>query len=164
MAYIRARGVALRRTAYHLCGDWHGADDLVQEAATRLYLNWGRVSEFESLDAYARKILIRVYLAQARRAWFRRTVSTAEPPERPLPAGYDSTEHLDLMAALDQLSAGQRAVVVLRYLEDQSISETARALRCSTGSVKSQGSRALARLRQLLPGYIVAAPDTATRS
>lgn len=65
--YAAARAPALRRTAYLLCGDWHGAEDLVQVALTKLYLNWRRVRHQHSLDGYARKVLVRVYLDERRR-------------------------------------------------------------------------------------------------
>jgi DNA-directed RNA polymerase specialized sigma24 family protein len=61
-AYVEGRRVALRGTAYLLCGDWHSADDLTQTALTRLYLVWRRIDRIRSVDAYARQVLVRAYL------------------------------------------------------------------------------------------------------
>jgi DNA-directed RNA polymerase specialized sigma24 family protein len=70
--YIRGRLPSLRRVAYLLCQDWQRADDLVQTAITRLYTHWGRARNTASIDAYARTILIRTFLAERRSAWSRR--------------------------------------------------------------------------------------------
>jgi RNA polymerase sigma-70 factor (sigma-E family) len=161
VAYVEDRAVRLRRTAYRLCGGWHTAEDLVQETLIRLYARWERLSEVGSLDAYVRQILVRVYLGQARGSWFRRVFPTDRVPERPAPPGPDSGDRLDLAAALDQLPPGQRAVVVLRFYEGLDVAETARVLRRSAGTVKSQTSAALTKLRDLLPGYLGAARQPA---
>jgi RNA polymerase sigma-70 factor (sigma-E family) len=153
VAYVEDRVLRLRRIGYHLCGSWHGAEDLVQETLIRLYQRWERVSTMASRDGYVRQILVSVYLDQTRRSWFRRMLPTSDPPERAAPAGASPDDRMDLMAALDQLPPGQRAVVVLRYLEGLDVTETATALRRSPGTVKSQTRAALANLRLLLPGY-----------
>jgi RNA polymerase sigma-70 factor (sigma-E family) len=163
VAYVQSRAVSLRRTAYHLCGGWHAAEDLVQEALTRLYLHWDRMSAVGSVDGYTRQILVRVYLEQARRSWFRRMFPTASPPDRAAPPAADPDHRLDLRAALDRLPAGQRTVVVLRFYEGLDVNETARVLKRSPGTVKSQTSAAMARLRDLLPGYLGAARQPASK-
>jgi RNA polymerase sigma-70 factor (sigma-E family) len=154
VAYAQTRMVRLRRTAYHLCGGWHAAEDLVQDTLTKLYLCWERVSAVESLDGYVRQILVRTYLEQTRRSWFRRMFLTAEPPDQPAPVTADPDPRVDLMEALARLPAGQRAVVVLRYFEQLDVNATAQALGRSPGTVKSQTANALANLRKLLPGYL----------
>jgi len=153
-AYVEAQTVRLRRIAYHLCGGWHAAEDLVQDTLAKVYPRWGRVAEMESRDGYVRRVLYRTYLEQHRRSWFRRVFLTSEPPDRPATEAGDPASRVDLMAALAQLPAGQRAVVVLRYLELLDVNETARVLGRSPGTVKSQTSDALANLRTLLPGYL----------
>jgi RNA polymerase sigma-70 factor (sigma-E family) len=151
--YVRARVLALRRTAFHLCGDWHEAHDLVQTALIKLYRHWRRVAEADSPDAYVRKVLVNVFLEERGRWWSRRVRTFAEPVETVAPeSGADG--RLDLMAALARITPGQRAVLVLRYWEGLDVTETARALGCSPGTVKSQTSYAIAALRRLMPEYV----------
>ncbi|MFJ6198705.1 SigE family RNA polymerase sigma factor [Micromonospora sp. NPDC092111] len=147
--YFAARSDAMRGTAYLLCGDWHRAEDLVQTAFTKLYLVWNRVSRHEVLDAYVRQILIRAFLDERRRGWWRRERVGGNDAERPTPP--DSPENrLMMLQALAVVPPRQRAVLVLRYWEDLSVEETAALLGCSPGTVKSQASRGLDTLRGLL--------------
>jgi RNA polymerase sigma-70 factor (sigma-E family) len=152
-AYVETRVLSLRRTAYRLCGSWHVAEELVQETLIKLYLCWNRVRGSAGLDGYVRQILVRTYLETTRRSWFRRILPTADPPEHAV-AQPDPDHRMDLTAALARLPTGQRVVLVLRYFEGLDINETARVLGRSTGTVKSQTSLGLARLRELLPGYL----------
>ncbi|MFL6075252.1 MAG: SigE family RNA polymerase sigma factor [Mycobacteriales bacterium] len=151
-AYVTARAPALRRSAYLLCGDWHRADDLVQVTITKLYVHWRRASRADNLDAYTRQILLRSWLDERRLGWFRRVRaagSAADIPDRPALTS-DPDQRLALRQALSQLPPRQRATVVLRFWEDLSVAETARLLRCSEGTVKSQTAQALTALRRLL--------------
>jgi RNA polymerase sigma-70 factor (sigma-E family) len=149
-AYAAARLGILRRSAYLLCGDWHKAEDLTQTTLVKLYVAWSRVRRAESVDAYARAVLARVFLDDGRRRW-RGERPTGDLPDTavPDPSGA-SSQRLDLVRALARLPTRMRAVIVLRCWDDLSIAETARALDCSEGTVKSQTSRGLALLRQLL--------------
>ncbi|WP_243422599.1 sigma factor [Micromonospora globispora] len=83
--YFAARSDAMRGTAYLLCGDWHRAEDLVQTAFTKLYLVWNPISRHEVLDAYVRQILIRAFLDERRRGWWRREQVGWEDADRPTP-------------------------------------------------------------------------------
>ena len=155
--YVQARLGWLRRTAYLLCQDWQGADDLVQQAITRLYTHWGRARDATSLDAYTRTILVRTFLAERRASVGRRVT---------LPGGYggyerhpvpvhDHDARLDVRAALSSLPPRQRATVVLRFYCDLPVDEAAEVLGVSPGTVKSQTAKGLAALRAALsPGYI----------
>jgi RNA polymerase sigma-70 factor (sigma-E family) len=150
--FVTSRVIPLRRVAYALSGDWHLAEDLVSTAITKLYVHWRRVRTADNLDAYARQVVARTFLDEKRRRWSR-VQRYAEPPE-PAPATgvTDGVElRMTLVQALAQVPPGQRAVLVLRYLSDFSVAETARALDCSEGNVKSQASHGLAALRKLLP-------------
>ena len=149
--FALARRAALRRTAYLVGGDWHLADDVVQEALARLYADWPRLVARGTVDAYARKVVVNGVLAHRRRPW-RREIATAGPdlPDRVDPGGVDDGTRDALLRALAGLGASQRAVVVLRYWEDLSVEEVARVLGCTTGNVKSQAARGLARLRAAL--------------
>jgi RNA polymerase sigma-70 factor (sigma-E family) len=141
-AYYQARGPALRRTAYLLAGSWHEADDLVQATFVKLYVHWRRVRA-ETVDAYARRVLINEYLMAKRRN--RETpVDHITDSAAPQPSTVD---RLVLDGALAGLPPRQRAAVVLRYWEDLSVAETAALLGVSTGTVKSSVARALHTLR-----------------
>jgi RNA polymerase sigma-70 factor (sigma-E family) len=137
---VAARSHALRRTAYLMCGDWHQAEDLAQIAFIKLHAAWGRVRRREDLDAYLRKTLLRACIDEKRRAWWRREQPSDSLPDRPEAGGADAdtaTADRDLLvAALRTLPAGQRAVLVLRFWEDQSVEDTARLLGCSAGTLK----------------------------
>lgn len=140
----------LRRTAYLMCGNWHHAEDAAQEALIRLYRSWRRVERREGLLAYARRTTVRILIDQSRRPWRReRSTDLAESSESVDPtAEFDEREAM--VRALSSLSPGRRACVVLRYYHDLSVAETARALGCSEGTVKSQTSDALKALRPLV--------------
>ncbi len=150
VAFVDARRVAFVRTAYLLCGDWHRAEDLVQQAMIKLYLAWPRMRRQGEEDAYVRRILVNTHTDEWR--WRSRRPETSLPDHVDLPAaGRPETEERDaLRQALAALPDGQRKVVVLRYWLGQSVEETATDLRISTGTVKSQSARGLARLREVL--------------
>jgi len=140
----------LRSTAYLLCGDWERAADHVQEGLIRVYVAWPRLVRRGGELAYARKAVVSAFLDASRKR-----SSTERPTESDTerPSGEDVATHVSdraaLMAALARLPQRQRACVVLRYFEDLDVRETAVALRCSEGTVKSQTSRALASLRSM---------------
>ncbi|GAA1270510.1 SigE family RNA polymerase sigma factor [Saccharothrix xinjiangensis] len=148
--YFAARSEAMRGTAYLLCGDWHRAEDLVQATFTKLYLAWRRIDRHEALDAYTRRTLVRTFVSELRRGWFRKE-RVGEPVVEPAAVAPGSAEdRLVLLAALARVPPRQRAVLVLRYWEDLSVEDTARALGCSEGTVKSQAARGLQTLRGLI--------------
>jgi RNA polymerase sigma-70 factor (sigma-E family) len=157
--FARSRQAQLRRAAYLLCGDWHLAEDLTQTALAKLYAVWRRVATIESPDAYARKVLFRTFVDETRRRrWWERP--GAHHHDVAAPAG-DPDLRLTLLDALRQVPARGRAVLVLRFWEDQSVEGTAAALGCSEGTVKSQTSRGLATMRRILGD---AAPTGAARA
>jgi RNA polymerase sigma-70 factor (sigma-E family) len=157
--YFSARSDAMRGTAFLLCGDWHRAEDLVQNAFVKLYRAWNRIGGHHALDAYTRQILVRTFLDENRRGFFHRERVTDDPADVAAPQRGSAEDRLDLLSALREVPARQRAALVLRYWEDLSIEDTARAMRCSTGTVKSQASRGLEILRGL-----VSAPTTWERT
>ncbi|WP_327677460.1 SigE family RNA polymerase sigma factor [Kitasatospora sp. NBC_00458] len=150
-AFVAARAPWLRKVAYLLCGDWHRADDLVQESVTKLYVRWGRLSRLENLDGYARTVLVNTFLAEQRSPWARWTARRrAEEVPEAAAALTDLDASVDLRSALAALPPRQRATVVLRYFCDLTVEQTAAAMGCSTGNVKSQTSRGLDALRRRL--------------
>ncbi len=149
--YVRARIPALRRVAYALCGDWHRADDLVQQAITKLYVHWDRARTAGNLHGYAHTLLVRVFLDERRLSWARVRLFGSLPEPPPVqPHGVEDRELLRV--ALARLPRRQRAVLVLRYLCDLSVAEVAEILGCSPGTIKSQTSHGLAALRRQLAG------------
>ena len=156
--FAGAYAARLRRTAYLLCGDWHTAEDLVQIALTQTLLSWRRLSRLDNAPAYAHRSLVNAYLGH-RRSRKSSELPVAEIFETAAPAGTTDLR-LVLLQALDTLTPSARAIVVLRYWEDLSIGQVAAMLRCSTGNVKAQSSRALAQLRTVLGDALVGLPAT----
>jgi RNA polymerase sigma-70 factor (sigma-E family) len=146
-AYVAARGGALLRSAVLLTGDRGRAEDLVQTALIRTYGAWPRIRHKEAVDAYVRRVMVTTYVNWWRRRWTGET-PTERLPDRPAADPYGQVEDgLSLSAALARLPKRMRAVVVLRSCEDLPDPEIAALLGCSTGTVRSQASRALAKLR-----------------
>ncbi|NUS59006.1 MAG: SigE family RNA polymerase sigma factor [Streptomycetaceae bacterium] len=147
--FVQARWAKLVRTAYLLTGDHGDAEDVVQTALTKAYVAWHRVQGSDSPDAYVRRILVNTNAARFRRKRITQLFGVTAPEPR---TAADSTtrqvEQRDaLMRALAQLPARQRTVVVLRYWDDLPEAEVARSLGISVGTVKSQASKGLAKLR-----------------
>lgn len=150
-AYATGRLLALRRSAYLLSGNWDQGDDLVQKVLTDLYVHWARARRADNIDAYVHTMLVRRFIDERRSGWVRwvRLASTATTPDRAAPPEGDPDVRADIVAALATLPTQQRAVIVLRFLRDLSVEQTADAMGCSSGTVKSHTSRALTALRRL---------------
>lgn len=143
--FVAARSSGLLRTAYLLTHDHALAEDLLQTALAKAWFSWSRIDG--PPEPYVRKILVNTYASWWRRKWNGER-AYAEPPERPTgTAEDDPARRHDLWMALGHLPRRQRAVIVLRFEEDLTEAETARALGVSVGTVKSQTSKALAALR-----------------
>ncbi len=162
-AFVAARYRALVRTGLLLTGDTGHAEDLAQSALIRTYLAWGRLREPASAEAYARRTLVRLAVRARQRRWTGEVAAGNPVPGMAGAAGMAGVTGaaaarqpgepvhdlaLDVRRALGALPAGQRAVLVLRYLDDYSEADTARLLGISPGTVKSRAARGLASLRQ----------------
>lgn len=143
--FVAARSSGLLRTAYLLTRDHALAEDLLQTALTKAWFAWSRIEGHP--EPYVRRILVNTYASWWRRKW-NGEHATEHLPDRGVSDGTDaaSSSH-DLWQAMGRLPKRQRAVVVLRYFEDRTEAETAQLLECSVGTVKSQTSKALAKLR-----------------
>ncbi|MGN6609096.1 MAG: SigE family RNA polymerase sigma factor [Jatrophihabitans sp.] len=147
-AFVGSSSRTLHRAAWLLTGDWAAAEDLLQTAYAATWTHWATAQH--APEAYTRVVLTRTFLAWRKRRW------TGEIPSDELPdtvgtgrdAMDDAARRRDLQACLDLLPRQQRAAVVLRYFADLSEAQTAEAMGCSVGAVKTHTSRALARLRQ----------------
>ncbi len=147
-AFVAARATSLLRVAYLACGDATEAEDLLQTALERTYRSWDRVRH-DSPEPYVRRVIINTAISRARRRAILSIIPMHSPPERSARATDVDLRHV-LMEALRALPPRQRAVIVLRYWEDLSETQTAEVLGCSVGTVKSQASKALAKLRSAL--------------
>ncbi|MEU8245121.1 SigE family RNA polymerase sigma factor [Nonomuraea sp. NPDC048916] len=146
-SYVEQRSARLLRTAYLLCRDWATAEDLVQTALAKAWLAWRRVGA--NPDPYVYRILTNTHASWWRRRW-RDEVPTEDVPDRAAGGGDTGSEigaRDALRAVLVALPAKQRAVIVLRYFEDLPDPVIAGILGCSVPTVRSQASRALAKLR-----------------
>src|SRR5690348_13876973 len=145
---MRGRWPVMVRLGYALTGDVGHAEDLAQAAFARAYASWGRVRRAGDPDAYVRRIVINAHRSRFRRHRVAEELrgDLADAPGGAAQPGPE--ERSELLDALGRLGPRQRAVVVLRYWLDLSEAETAAALGCSVGTVKSQASRALATLRK----------------
>jgi RNA polymerase sigma-70 factor (sigma-E family) len=149
--WMAARQIALVRTAYLLTGSQHAAEDLVQATLTKLYLAWDRISAHQHVDAYARRALVNEHRSTWRHAKRHLEVLSDSPPDTGHACPEYDGEREAVWRFVQGLPPRQRAVIVLRYYEDLSEAETAELLQISTGTVKSQASRALASLRERVP-------------
>ena len=143
-AWVHARRHGLLRSTFLLTGDLHHAEDLLQDALLKVALHWPQVRDGNP-DAYIRTILFRDHVSWLRR---RRAVPVAQLPETSAVSDTDATERqLMLESALGALTKKQRAVIVLRFFDDLTERQTAAVLGVTIGTVKSQTSTALERLR-----------------
>jgi len=148
--FVRQRSTPMLRTAWLLTGgDWALAEDLAQAAFSQVWRHWTRIAVMEAPEAYAQKVMLNTFLSWRRRRWTAE-ISTERFDVSPVTTGGFATVDMRevLRHALRQLTARQRAVIALRYFEDRSETETAAIMGCTVGTVKSQASRAIAKLRK----------------
>jgi RNA polymerase sigma-70 factor (sigma-E family) len=159
--FVAARSSALQRAAYLMVGDVGLAQDLVQEALVKTFAAWSRLRDPGAAEAYARRVI-----ATTAMSWFRRRAWSAERPSG-LPADLPTPGHAEpvtdrawLWQCLVQLPPRQRVAIVLRYYEDLSEVQTAEAMNCAVGTVKSQVSAGLAKLRALVGDELLLPPQS----
>lgn len=149
--YLVARRSALLRTTYAITGDLNDAEDILQTVLAKAYLAWDRIDD---PDAYCRRAIVNTHHSLWRRAFKRRETTMEWTPERTTEDRYDDGTATDLWRFVQTLPRRQREVVVLRFYEDLTETEVADVLGISVGTVKSQGSRALASLRTRTPSSL----------
>ncbi len=148
-AFVRARLPELVRFGRALTGSTEAAQDLVQDALERTLLAWNRLETPDNPEGYVRRIMVNRNISLWRK--FGREHPTDEVVDRGVE---DSPFDDDLWQAIRRLPPRQRAVIALRYYEDLSEADIAHTLGCSVGTVKSQASKALAKLRQIVPSDV----------
>jgi RNA polymerase sigma-70 factor (sigma-E family) len=146
------RSAMLRTATLLAAGDRHLGEDLVQVTLTRLYVAWPRVRP-QTRDAYVHRALVNAAIDEGRRRKRRPEIPTETMPDRPAPEIPDALADGLLRDALGALPARMRAAVVLVHWLDLDIDAAAAALGCRTGTVKSQASRGVAKLRALLDNH-----------
>lgn len=160
--FVSARTTALHRVAYLMVGDVGLAQDLVQEALIKTYVAWPRLRDPGAAETYTCKAITTTAIG-----WFRRKRWSAEqpfdrPPETPAPGHADGVaDRAWLWQCLLRLPVRQRVAIVLRYYEDLTETQTAEAMGCAVGTVKSQVSAGLTKLRALA-GDDVLPPEVVT--
>jgi RNA polymerase sigma-70 factor (sigma-E family) len=142
--FVAARSAALVRTAYLLTGNQHAAEDLVQEALSRVVIRWRAIVAKGDPEPYVRRVLYTVHVSRWRHL---RAHPEVRPPESGLDEAEAATARVVLGNALDRLTPKQRAVLVLRYYEDLTERQTAAVLGISVSTVKSHAAQALLRMR-----------------
>ena len=149
--FVAARSAALHRAAYVMVGDVGLAQDLVQEALTKTYVAWPRLRDTANAESYTRKAITTTAISWFRRRSWAGEAATGLVPER------SSADHAEgvarrtlLWEALQTLPARQRIAIALRYYEDLTEAQTADAMGCAVGTVKSQVSAGLSKLRERL--------------
>jgi RNA polymerase sigma-70 factor (sigma-E family) len=150
--FATARRHGLLRVAYLLTGDRELAEDFVQDALFQAYRNWRRIERSNQPEAYVRKIVVNLANSRWRRLKHRNVSLYGDVPDRPTArdAHADVDRSDELWRALATLPTGMRTVIVLRFYEELTEAETAAVLGKSVGTVKSQSSRGLARMREVL--------------
>ncbi|MEV4706442.1 SigE family RNA polymerase sigma factor [Actinoplanes sp. NPDC049316] len=146
--FVTSQMASLRKLAYMTCGDWHTAEDAVANALVKLYPRWRKL---ERPDLYAKTMVYRAAIDERRRPWRRERAAGEAMPDVALKDPAAATdERLRIRAALEAVPPRQRAAVVLRHYLGLSLEDTAGVLGCNVGTAKSQTSRGLAKLRELL--------------
>jgi RNA polymerase sigma factor (sigma-70 family) len=140
----------LLRPAYYLAGDWDEAQDLVQTALVKMYVVWPRLGADVDRHLYVRKVMLNVFRANLRRGWRSREVLAWAEDSTPAHQDGGPEERDYQRRLLMTLPPQQRAAIVLRFLQDLSVRQTADCLQVSEGTVKSQTSDALRSLRALV--------------
>jgi RNA polymerase sigma-70 factor (sigma-E family) len=145
--FVSSRSAALFRVAYLILGDHQLAQDLVQESLAKTYVAWPRLHEVANAEAYTRKVIASTAISWRRRRSFHERPSEYLPETAGTDIATERADHDALWAFLRELPPRQRAAIVLRHYVDLSEAQTAEAMGCSVGTVKSTVSAGLARLR-----------------
>ncbi|CAN5495993.1 SigE family RNA polymerase sigma factor [soil metagenome] len=165
--FARARTPQLYRSAWLLCGNHHEAEDLVQETLAKVFTKWRSPfsRRIDNPAAYAQTALTRTFIS-ARRRRSAGGIPRSDLPDAPDAASSQRTDlsetRLAIVDALAGLKPADRVVLVLRYLEDLSVEETAKCMGASPGAVRNRALRALERVRPLLDASLVDHPAKGT--
>ena len=157
--FVATARPGLRRSAYLLCGDWHEAEDLAQNALLAVLRRWDKLRWPEAAAGYARAAMYRIFISERRHVRWRLETTHAEVPDKPSADGGGGgcenavTDRMVLLEALGQLPPRQRAAVMLRYIEDLDVTRTAEILECEPSTIRSQTTRALATMRVVMSNY-----------
>ena len=150
--FVDGRFTALQRFGYLLTGEWHLAEDLVQTSLTKVWFHRNSLRSGNALESYTRTVMVNTSTQWWRRKWKGETPTEHLPEPAAQSSGHSEYGVVDdrdlLLRALATLPRRTRATLVLRYFEDLPEAEIAQIMGCSLGTVKSNVSRGLAKLRE----------------
>lgn len=134
-------------TAY--TGDGPVAEELVQDALVRVCRDWSNVRSMHNPEAWTTTVAFNLA-----RSWFRRVYAGRRARQRlasqqVAPSETNHTAGLVVLDALERLPDRQRQALVLRFLDDRTVAETAAVMGCAPGTVRAHTSRALTTLRSM---------------
>lgn len=147
-AFVAARSAALFRVAYLVIGDHQLAQDLVQESLAKTYVAWPRLHEVANAEAYTRRVIATTAISWRRRRGFHERPAAHLPDVAGSDLATQTVLHDALWACLLELPPRQRTAIVLRHYVDLTEAQTAEAMGCSVGTVKSSVSTGLKHLRE----------------
>lgn len=150
-SYVAERRPALLRAARAITHDDHAAEDLLQAALVSVMPHWHSLRDRRAADSYVRRTMVNQHISWTRQPRWRHELTVAQLPDRVVAVGEDGDSdglEATMWSLVAELPPSQRATIVLRFWEGMSVSETAAALGCSTGTVKSNTHHALAGLRR----------------
>lgn len=154
-AFVVGRWPRLMRTAFLLTGEQHAAEDLVQSTLEQVYVAWHRVASADAPEAYVRRVMVNAHARRCRRK-LREFLAPRSEDAGLAHEVVDTGDRIaqaddrhTLLKALAELPARQREAVVLRYWEDLTETQTAEAMGCSVGTVKSNAAKGIAKLRAI---------------
>jgi RNA polymerase sigma factor (sigma-70 family) len=149
MVFAVAAIPRLRRMAFAWTHDWASADDAVQGALENMVRSWHRLDDRDPYF-YARSVLMRLLISEARKPWRRHERLSGLDYAAHLSGDHHEDGHGHILAELSTLSPKQRSVMILRFIEDLSVTQTAKTLGCSEGNVKRHTYDARQRLAVIL--------------
>ena len=149
--FVHSHGGWMQQAAYHICGNWHDAEDLVQSVMLGLYYRKRGDHQGCALTrAYVRTAMVNAYIDARRRNRWRFETAVADPPERPVERAADVEDKMVVLEAVQRLDWSERTVILLRFFADLTVSDVATALNCPEGTVTSRTHRALVNLRRTM--------------
>ena len=146
-AFCVGQNTRLIRMLTLFCGDAELARDLTQETLVRVWVNWRKVRKMDRPDLWTKRVALNLATSQFRRRRTERIIHGRISTGVMLEEVEEGSDRVAVRAALMRLSERQRTAIVLRYLEDLSVDQTADLMSCSAGTVKKLTARGLVGLR-----------------
>jgi RNA polymerase sigma-70 factor (sigma-E family) len=149
-AYVAGQWDGLCRFAYLVTGNLADAEDAVQDALVKVWPRWAKICDKGDPGAYLRRCIVNARVSAWRKN--RRQVLYADMATFLGTDGSHDEAVVDAVALaqlLQSLNARQRAVIILRFLEDLSYADIAQICQCTQAAARSLVRHALAQLRDV---------------